>query len=95
MITHTNTVLYFTAYDEISMGLCQNHATIMADENFTKTVIEDDTKWQAYIPLLTGSISRLPASLATAPSERIRTCKPASCQTPCLVLYWTALINND
>jgi len=68
-----NTVLYFTAYDEISMGLRRNHATNFADGNSTTAKIEDDAKRQAYIPLIAGSTSRLLASLATAPLELIRT----------------------
>ena len=73
-----NTVLYFMAYDEISMGLRRNHAVMNAcgnstDENSTTTKIEDDAKRQAYIPLISGSTSRLLASLARAPLELIRT----------------------
>ncbi len=53
-----NTVLYFTAYDELSSRLRQNH---------------HHRHQEAYIPLLAGSIARLLATLATAPLELIRT----------------------
>jgi len=78
-----NTVLYFTAYDELSMRLRRYHANNISahnnntieDTNTKSTHIEldDDAKRQAYIPLLAGSTSRLLASLSTAPLELIRT----------------------
>ncbi|KAL7536148.1 hypothetical protein ACHAXR_006944 [Thalassiosira sp. AJA248-18] len=77
-----NTVLYFTAYDEISMRLRRNHAANNSIENnnmvegrqSTMTKLEeDDAKRQAYIPLVAGSTARLLASLVTAPLELIRT----------------------
>ena len=75
-----NTVLYFTAYDEISMILRRNHVTNFANnsmngESKSTATIEDieDAKRQPYIPLMAGSTARLLASLATAPLELIRT----------------------
>jgi len=76
-----NTVLYFTAYDELSMRLRRYHAndiSTIAIHNTTNTKsthieLDDNAKHQAYIPLLAGSTSRLLASLSTAPLELIRT----------------------
>ena len=76
-----NTVLYFTAYDELSIRMRQNHATMNAGKNSredTTTIIcasslEEDASKQDYIPLIAGSTARLIASLATAPLELIRT----------------------
>ena len=76
-----NTVLYFTAYDELSIRMRQNHATMNAGKNSredTTTIIcasslEEDARKQDYIPLIAGSTARLIASLATAPLELIRT----------------------
>eukprot|EP01082_Thalassiosira_pseudonana_P003447 g2586.t1 g2586 contig12:407497-408861(-) len=79
-----NTVLYFSAYDEISMILRRNHANNTTAKN---NGLEDthgidyecnnssleDAKRQAYIPLVAGSTARLLASLTTAPLELIRT----------------------
>lgn len=78
-----NTVLYFTAYDELSIRMRLNHATMsnmkMNNKEDTTTItcattiLEEDAKEQAYIPLIAGSTARLIASLATAPLELIRT----------------------
>mmetsp|Transcript_26838 Transcript_26838/g.56677 ORF Transcript_26838/g.56677 Transcript_26838/m.56677 type:complete len:534 (+) Transcript_26838:64-1665(+) len=81
-----NTVLYFTAYDELSSLLRNNnnnnnHATMMFGSNNSNNrrsqqADSDDgrTSHQAfYIPLIAGSSARLLASLATAPLELIRT----------------------
>ena len=71
-----NTVLYFTAYDEISTRLRNNHNLNKHNiEQSTQHMNEigDDKKRQAYIPLVAGSLSRLLASLSTAPLELVRT----------------------
>lgn len=67
-----NTVLYFTAYDEISTRLRMLH-TVNNNSLEQSVTIDDDAKQQAYIPLLAGSTSRLLASLSTAPLELVRT----------------------
>ena len=68
-----NTVLYFSAYDEISTRLRKLHT--LKNNVSTKQLneIEEDTKRQTYIPLVAGSTSRLLASLSTAPLELVRT----------------------
>ena len=73
-----NTVLYFTAYDEISMILRRNHVTNFEKnnihgENISAIANIEDAKRQPYIPLVAGSTARLLALLATAPLELIRT----------------------
>ncbi|KAK1740691.1 mitochondrial carrier protein [Skeletonema marinoi] len=71
-----STVLYFTAYDEISTRLRNNHTLNNHNiEQSTQHVheIDDDARRQAYIPLVAGSTSRLLASLSTAPLELVRT----------------------
>ncbi|KAL7456106.1 hypothetical protein ACHAWC_007612 [Mediolabrus comicus] len=67
-----NTVLYFTAYDEISTRLRMLH-TVNNNSLEQSVTIDNDAKQQAYIPLLAGSTSRLLASLSTAPLELVRT----------------------
>ena len=65
------------------------------------TKLDSDRSYVRWMPSfgprrdLFGNKSDSLEPLATAPSERICTRKPASSQTPRLVLYWTALINND
>eukprot|EP00573_Skeletonema_grethae_P005962 CAMPEP_0201700168 /NCGR_PEP_ID=MMETSP0578-20130828/27353_1 /ASSEMBLY_ACC=CAM_ASM_000663 /TAXON_ID=267565 /ORGANISM="Skeletonema grethea, Strain CCMP 1804" /LENGTH=399 /DNA_ID=CAMNT_0048187149 /DNA_START=65 /DNA_END=1260 /DNA_ORIENTATION=+ len=73
-----NTVLYFTAYDEISTRLRYNHTLNNNHNNIEPSSqhmneIDADAKRQAYIPLIAGSTSRLLASLSTAPLELVRT----------------------
>mmetsp|Transcript_7104 Transcript_7104/g.15318 ORF Transcript_7104/g.15318 Transcript_7104/m.15318 type:complete len:442 (-) Transcript_7104:24-1349(-) len=68
-----NTVLYFTAYDEISSRLRQNHNNHLSSRTLSNERCENVTKKQAYIPLVAGSSARLLASLATAPLELMRT----------------------
>jgi solute carrier family 25 protein 39/40 len=75
-----NTVLYFTAYDEISIRLRQYHANnLAAKSNTTEQQLlldkaaADDAKIPAHIPLVAGSTARLLATFATAPLELIRT----------------------
>lgn len=71
-----NTVLYFTAYDEISTRLRYNHTLNNNHNNIESSsqhMLDDDAKRQAYIPLIAGSTSRLLASLSTAPLELVRT----------------------
>ena len=67
-----NTVLYFTAYDEISTRLRMLH-TVNNNSLDQSVTIDDDAKQHAYIPLLAGSTSRLLATLSTAPLELVRT----------------------
>mmetsp|Transcript_24653 Transcript_24653/g.44268 ORF Transcript_24653/g.44268 Transcript_24653/m.44268 type:complete len:396 (-) Transcript_24653:81-1268(-) len=59
-----NTAIYFTAYDEITVWLHQNHAANNASDG-------SGTR-QVYIPLLAGATARLISSVATAPLELIR-----------------------
>ena len=61
-----NTVLYFTAYDEMSARL---RAAAAAAERPTRDL---------YIPLAAGATARLLASLATAPFELLRTRQAAA-----------------
>lgn len=61
-----NTAIYFTAYDEISTRLRQNHAD--ANEASDK----DDAKRQVYIPLVAGATARFMSSVVTAPLELVR-----------------------
>ena len=72
-----NTVLYFTAYDEISTRLRYNHSlnnhNNIESSSQHMNEIDDEAKRQAYIPLVAGSTSRLLASLSTAPLELVRT----------------------
>ncbi|KAL7470397.1 hypothetical protein ACHAXS_010621 [Conticribra weissflogii] len=68
-----NTVLYFTAYDEISSRLRQNHIDHLSPKILSNERCANETKKHAYIPLVAGSSARLLASLATAPLELMRT----------------------
>ena len=72
-----NTVLYFTAYDELSMRMrdwhcnyCQQHQMQQHPQYHQSTFTATTT---AAIPLIAGSTARLVASLATAPLELVRT----------------------
>ena len=72
-----NTVLYFTAYDEISTRLRTLHTLNNNIEQLSaqnpNEINDGDAKRQAYIPLVAGATSRLLATLSTAPLELIRT----------------------
>ena len=80
-----NTVLYFTAYDELSLRMRelnnnyhqpqqqQQHQQYQYQYQSTYTVTATDAATQAAIPLIAGSTARLLASLVTAPLELVRT----------------------
>lgn len=63
-----NTVLYFTAYDEIAATLRHYHRNHQPQHGTMS-----NTTTPSWIPLISGSSARTLASIATAPLELIRT----------------------
>eukprot|EP00957_Ditylum_brightwellii_P061753 4686202-Ditylum_brightwellii.AAC.1 len=68
-----NTVLYFTAYDEISCRLRRTSCELYDSQSGGISKETNDVVSNMVVPLVSGSTARLIASFITSPLELLRT----------------------